>query len=121
MERRGSELIGKPVITFDSGRRLAHVEDLLIDHQQHQVLALLVDKGAILEPAKVVPFGRSQAIGDNAVIVPNGRNARIISKGQTKESVYDDGTVYSLSIVPQLKPLFDGRTIRGMRVYSETG
>jgi uncharacterized protein YrrD len=103
MERRGSDLVGKPIITFDSGRRLARVQDLLVDPERNQVLALLIDAGAVFTSAKVIPFGHIKSIGENAVIVP-------------KRDV-----VYNVSRIPELKKVFDGRTIKGMRVYSENG
>src|SRR5947207_3067315 len=103
MERRGSELVGKPIITFDTGRKLAHVEDLLVDPERNQVLALLIDGGAIFQSARVIPFGHIQAIGQNAVIVPKS------------------GVIYEVKRLAELQRLFDGRTIKGMRVYSERG
>ena len=103
MERRGTDLVGKPVITFDSGRRLARVQDLLVDPERNQVLALLIDPGAVFTSARVIPFGHIKSIGENAIIVP-------------KRDV-----VYNVSRIPELKKVFDGRTIKGMRVYSENG
>jgi uncharacterized protein YrrD len=103
MERRCSELIDKPIITYDTGRRLAHVEDLLIDPERNQVLALLIDKGAVFVSPKVVPFGHIKSIGNNAIVVPK------------------PDVVYNVSRIPELKRVFDGRTIRGMRVYGENG
>src|SRR6476646_8987187 len=103
MERRGTDLVGKPVITFDSGRRLAQVKDLLVDPERNQVLALLIDPGAVFTSARVIPFGHIKSIGENAIIVP-------------KRDV-----VYNVSRIPELKKVFDGRTIKGMRVYSENG
>src|SRR5437764_11147511 len=103
MERRASALIDKPVITFDTGQRLAHVEDLLVDPERNQVLALLIDKGAVWVSPKVIPFGHIKAIGEHAVLVPQR------------------AVVYEARRDPELRRIFDGRTIRGMRVYSESG
>jgi len=103
MERRGSDLIGKPIITFDTGRRLASVEDLLVDPERNQVLALLIDSGAVFASAKVVPYGHIKSIGENAIVVP-------------KHDV-----IYQVSRIPELKRVMDRRTVKGMRVYSETG
>jgi uncharacterized protein YrrD len=103
MERRGSELIGLPILTFDSGRKLAHVDDLLVDPERNQVLALLIDGGAFFQSARVIPFGHIQAIGQNAVIVPKS------------------GVIYEVKRLAELQRVLDGRTIKGMRVYSERG
>src|SRR5215213_2592504 len=91
MELAASTLIGKPVITFDTGVRLASVEDLLID------------KGAVFVSPKAIPFGHIKAIGENAVVVPQ-RNV-----------------VYDAKKDPDLRRTFDQRTIKGTRVYSENG
>src|SRR4051812_19192939 len=103
MELAASTLIGKPVITFDTGVRLASVEDLLIDPERNQVLALLIDQGAVFVSPKAIPFGHIKAIGENAVVVPQ-RNV-----------------VYDAKKDPDLRRTFDQRTIKGTRVYSENG
>ena len=54
MELAASAIIDKPVITFDTGRRLAYVEDLLVDPERNQVLALLIDKGAVFVSPKAI-------------------------------------------------------------------
>jgi uncharacterized protein YrrD len=52
---------------------------------------------------KVVPFGHIKSIGNNAIVVPK------------------PDVIYNVSRIPELKRVFDGRTIRGMRVYGENG
>jgi uncharacterized protein YrrD len=103
MEYRASQLIGMPIITFDSGRRLGQVEDLLVDPARNQVLALLLPKQGLLGATKVVAFGYIKAIGQNAIVVPN------------------HGVAKDVRDIPALKAVFDGKVIRGMRVYSENG
>ncbi|HMA34687.1 MAG TPA: PRC-barrel domain-containing protein [Chloroflexia bacterium] len=103
MERRASDLLGKPVITFDTGRRLAHVEDLLVNPDIPQVLALLVDKGAVWVSPRFVALGQIKGIGGNAIVVETAAVVKEVNR------------------YPELKALLDHRTIRGIRVYSETG
>jgi uncharacterized protein YrrD len=103
MELAASTLIDKAVITFDTGRRLAHVEDLLVDPERNQILALLIDRGAVFVAPKAIPFGHIKSIGENAIVVPQ-RNV-----------------VYDARKDPDLRRTFDHRTIKGMRVYSEKG
>ncbi len=103
MERAASDLIDKPIITYDTGRRLATCQDLLVDPERNQVLALLVDKGAILASPKAVPYGHIKAVGANAIVVPQAN------------------VIYATDKDKELKRTFDHRTIRGMRVYGEGG
>ena len=42
---KGSDIIGLPVVTFDSGEKIEKVTDVVFDHSTNQVLAFLVDEG----------------------------------------------------------------------------
>src|SRR5690349_1804260 len=72
-DRKAKEIIGLPVITFNRGTKIYDVEDLIIDPQRRQVLALVVSEAAFFHSARAVPFGRISAIGPHAVIVPDGK------------------------------------------------
>ncbi len=69
--RKGSDLIGKTVITFDTGKRLSRVQDLIFDQEQNQLLALLIDEGGLFRSATVLPLESVQAIGTDAIVVPS--------------------------------------------------
>jgi len=71
--RRAKELIGLPVLTFDTGRKIREVKDILIDPEENLVLALLVDEGGWASEAKVLPFDQIHSIGPDAVIVETER------------------------------------------------
>src|SRR5438128_10879243 len=103
MDRRASEIIGLPVITFGKGNKIYNVEDLLIDPERKQVLALLVLEWALFQPARAIPFGRIKAIGPDAVVVPDGK------------------AVIDVKRDPVLKKLYDKHVIRGLRVITEEG
>lgn len=69
--RKGSDLLGKVIITYDTGEKIARVQDLIFDETSNRLLGLLVSEGGLLRQARVVPFSKLQAIGPSAVIVPS--------------------------------------------------
>ena len=67
---KGSDIIGLPVVTFDSGEKIEKVSDVVFDHSTNQVLAFLVDEAGWFSSARVVPFEALQTVGPDALIVP---------------------------------------------------
>jgi uncharacterized protein YrrD len=103
MDIRAKEIIGLPVITFGTGRKICGVQDLLVDPERKQVLALFVSEGALFTPARAIPFGRIRAIGPDAVIVP------------------DEKAVIDVRRDPVLKRLNNKQIVRGLRVVTDEG
>jgi len=69
--RKGSDLIGKPIVAFDTGEQFERVEDLIFDQNSNQLLGLLVDEGGWFSSARVLPLQSIQAIGEDALIIPS--------------------------------------------------
>lgn len=69
--RKGKELIGKPVITYDTGERIASIKDLIFDENENSLLGFLVAEKGWLSQAKVLPLYLVKALGVDAVIVPS--------------------------------------------------
>ncbi|MGL5081100.1 MAG: PRC-barrel domain-containing protein, partial [Microcoleaceae cyanobacterium] len=67
--RKGQDIIGKPVVAYDSGEKLETISDLIFDQGSNQLLGFLVDEGGWFSDAKVLPIGQVKAIGLDAVIV----------------------------------------------------
>lgn len=67
--RKGTDVIGKPVVTFDTGRVVDHVKDIIFDHHRNEVIGLLVDEGGWLSTARSIPMGNVRAIGGDAVLI----------------------------------------------------
>ena len=67
--RKGTEVIGLTVVTFDTGEKLDSVNDIVFDQDSNHVLALVVDEGGWTSNARVVPFEAIQTIGPDAVII----------------------------------------------------
>ncbi len=68
---KGSDVIGTTVITRDTGTKLADVKDIIFSSSKKQVLALLIEESGILSDARVVPFSKIKAMGNDGIIISN--------------------------------------------------
>ncbi len=69
--RKGRDVIGKPVIAYDSGERIETVVDVIFDQHENCLLGFLIDEGGWFSNAKVLPLDRVKAIGVDALIIPS--------------------------------------------------
>lgn len=69
--RKGTDLIGKPVVSFDTGEQFETIKDLVFDQVNNQLLGFVVDEGGWFSGARVLPLNRVQALGQDTVIVPD--------------------------------------------------
>ncbi|PSB50541.1 PRC-barrel domain-containing protein [Chamaesiphon polymorphus] len=69
--RKGKELIGKPVITYDSGERIDSIKDLIFDENNNSLLGFLIAEKGWFDRAKVLPLFLVKALGVDAIIVPS--------------------------------------------------
>jgi uncharacterized protein YrrD len=67
MTRRATDLIGKPVVAADTGRKLGRVEDLLLDDDANELRGVLVSHG-FLKRRGVLPASAIQSLGRDAVV-----------------------------------------------------
>lgn len=68
---KGSDVIGKSVVTYDTGERGERVRDLLFDQDSNQLLGFLVNEGGWFSSAQVIMLKDVQALGPNAVVIPS--------------------------------------------------
>src|SRR5437870_5699839 len=66
---KASHMIDLPVFTIQDGRKIETVEDVIYHPIENKIEALLVDKGGLFHPAKVITFEDIRNIGENAVLV----------------------------------------------------
>jgi uncharacterized protein YrrD len=69
--RKGKDLIGKPIITYDCGQKVANIIDLIFDQNDNRLLGLLINESGWFSSAKVLPLYLVKAIGVDALIVPS--------------------------------------------------
>lgn len=67
--RKGSDIIGKSIIAFDSGKRVARVQDLIFDQDTNDLLGVLVTEAGLFQSAKVIPLGAISAFGADTLII----------------------------------------------------
>lgn len=68
---KGRDILGKPVVSYDTGERINTVKDLVFDQNDNQLLGLLLEESGWLSSAKVILLKNVQAIGPHALIVPS--------------------------------------------------
>lgn len=68
--RKGTDILNRSIIAFDTGRRIARVLDLIFDQDTNQLLGFLVDEGGLFHSAKVIPLNQVKAIGPDVIVVP---------------------------------------------------
>ncbi len=69
--RKGKDIVGKPVIAYDSGEKIETVMDLIFDQYDNRLLGFLIDEAGWFHNAKVLPLDLVKAIGVDAVIIPS--------------------------------------------------
>jgi uncharacterized protein YrrD len=69
--RKGKDIIGKPIVSYDTGEKCYKVEDLIFDQDSNRLLGFLVDEAGWFSDAQVILLNDVQAIGLDAVIIPS--------------------------------------------------
>jgi len=68
MAQRVSELMGKTVVSADSGQRLGTVSDVLLDEADHHLVGLVVRRGGLMKSEHVLPSAAVQTFGRDTVV-----------------------------------------------------
>lgn len=84
--RRGREIIGLPIIDLSSGERVAEVKDILCSLEDQRISALLVDKGSLLRPSKLVRWENIHSIGHDAVTIDSRDVITTVKKTSTQQN-----------------------------------
>lgn len=64
------DIIGKPVVAYDSGERIETVVAPIFDRSENCLLGFLVDQAGWFSNPKVLPLYLVQAIQTDAIIIP---------------------------------------------------
>lgn len=67
--RKGRDLIGKPIVTYDTGEQVGKVADLLFDLGNNQLLGVDFSDGEAPPALSGAPFDNVRALGADAVII----------------------------------------------------
>jgi uncharacterized protein YrrD len=77
--RKGTDIVGRSIVAFNTGKRIGRVEDLIFDQDTNQLLGFLVQDRGVFHEAKVIPLSAVRSIGSNAIVVPERKS--IVSSG----------------------------------------
>ncbi|MBW4515700.1 MAG: PRC-barrel domain-containing protein [Timaviella obliquedivisa GSE-PSE-MK23-08B] len=102
--RKGNEVIGKPVVSYSTGRRIDTVKDLIFDQNSNQLLGFLITEGGWFSSPHVLLLKDVLAIGADAVIIPS------------KDHVFDAKQVPEIS-----KILEYNNVLKGTRILTTDG
>lgn len=67
--RKGSDILNKSIIAFDTGKRVARVQDLIFDQETNRFLGILVEEAGLFRSAKVIELNSLRAIGTDTLII----------------------------------------------------
>jgi uncharacterized protein YrrD len=66
---KGKDIIGKPVVTYDTGMKVANVKDLIFDRNDNSLLGFLTDEASWFHSARILPMHLVKVIGSDAIII----------------------------------------------------
>ncbi|MCL5264701.1 MAG: PRC-barrel domain-containing protein [Chloroflexi bacterium] len=102
--RKAKGITCLPVLTFDSGKKIATVQGVLPTSDHRRILALLVDEGGWFAEAKVLPFRAIKTVGRDAIVISN------------------EQAIIRISEDSEIKKAFDERkVVTGLRMFTEDG
>jgi uncharacterized protein YrrD len=67
--RKGKDIIGKPIIAYDTGEKTNNIIDLIFDQNNNTLLGFLIEESTWFSDARVLPLNLVKAIGIDAVII----------------------------------------------------
>lgn len=85
MARLDTDLLGLQVVSKENASIVGELDGLIIDGQNLRVAGFLVNLG--LYEAKVLPFSRAEAIGEDAVIVAGESSVTLLSEDQELQAL----------------------------------
>jgi sporulation protein YlmC with PRC-barrel domain len=85
MAQRASDLIGKSVVSADTGERLGTVSDILLDETDHRLVGLVVQRG-MMKSEHVLPSASVQTYGRDAVVSRNAQDLITAKEWQRSKS-----------------------------------
>jgi len=70
--RPAASLIGMPVYTLDSARKLGYIKDVIYDSMNSQLMAFTMEHPGLFSPKRyVLPFQNVHSVGRDAIMVEN--------------------------------------------------
>lgn len=102
--KKGREVIGLPILSYETGKKLGTVKELILDPKQRRVLGFLIHRAVPIGQAKVLPFQAAVNIGPDAIIVRN------------EPAIVEASSIHEIDTALKAKT-----TITGLRLYTDQG
>ncbi len=91
--RKGTDLIGKPIIAYDSGRKVGTVRDLIFSQNQSALVALLTEEPRWFGSGKIVLVADIKAIGIDGILIDNAELIQSADKVPAVQQVIEHQNV----------------------------
>ncbi len=91
--RKGTDLIGKPIIAYDSGRKVGTVRDLIFSQNQSALVALLTEEPKWFGSGKIVLVADIKAIGIDGILIDNAELIQSADKVPAVQHVIEQKNV----------------------------
>lgn len=102
--RKGNEVIGKPVVSYSTGRRVDTIKDLIFDQNSNRLLGFLMSEGGWFSSPRILLLKDVLAIGVDAVIISSRDN------------------VFEAKQVPEIAKILEyNNVLKGTRILTTDG
>ena len=91
--RKGTDLIGKPIIAYDSGRKVGTVRDLIFSQNQSALVAFLTEEPKWFGSGKIVLVADIKAIGIDGILIDNAELIQSADKVPAVQHVIEQQNV----------------------------
>lgn len=101
---KGNEVIGKPVVSYSTGRRIDTVKDLIFDQNSNRLLGFLISEGGWFSSPRILLLKDILAIGADAIIISSKDN------------------VFEAKQVPEISKILEyNNVLKGTRILTTDG
>lgn len=101
--RKASDLIGLPVISKETGKKIATIKEIIYSEKKNKVVGFLVNEGGFFREAKLIQFNNVDSIGKDALIIEN------------------ENLVEKSSFLPEINQLINEKKIAEDEILTEDG
>jgi uncharacterized protein YrrD len=71
---KGSDVIGKPLVTLDTGEQFEKVQDVIFDPAVNRILGFVLDEGGWVSKARVILWEGVRLIGKDVILLSSARD-----------------------------------------------
>src|SRR5664279_5909372 len=82
MLTRASSVIGIPVFTIRTGKKIQEIQEVIYHPRQNRIAAFIVDKGSWFSGAQIIVFEDIVVLGEDAVLVDSSAVLKKASEAQ---------------------------------------